>query len=264
MARIEYPTYYQEIIEQAYPFDPKTSRSNGQVSISNEIFIDGRIYLPKTPEFVYLSSIEIQSEIRIVLADETGEISDSKLPRFSDNTEAHFFNENGIYHGLLQFSLKGLKLLSGWPEGLYKFNVDQTKLTPSIVIPQPQKVVRGIRLESGELFFGDICLVGEKGVQLTVRNIRSSSSGSAIPENFIRVDIVGDPLFERRKCLENGLDGPNDKFIRFIDFRGQKIAPDQFGSILFLLKSQFNFSPTPAVRITPTEFGLKISFVKNG
>jgi hypothetical protein len=107
----------------------------------------------------------------------------------------------------------------------------------------PEIGVRGFRTEAGDLVTGDVWLVGENGVV-----IREEA------ENVIRFDFVGDPLFARKLCIEQGL-FVTGSFLKTINEQG----PDAQGD--FKLNVGETISADTVLRITPIDGGIKISAV---
>lgn len=44
--RLIHPTYYAETTDTDYPFESGVSRSNQQVTIDPDVFVDGRLFPP--------------------------------------------------------------------------------------------------------------------------------------------------------------------------------------------------------------------------
>ena len=278
MVRINYPEQWDEAATMEYPFESGVSRNNGVFTIDNDVFIDGRIFPPDGRHDVFISSIVIAEEIRITLADSSGELGFGVFDRVDPPTWVAFYiSENTaerIHVGILVgHPTIGLTKLAGWPSGTYEFSIGQTRFAASVVVPQPQQCVREIQLESGALFHGDVTLVGEKGVQLTVQHLIGSSSSSSLGvgpwladvENRIRVDVVGDPLFLRRECLDEGAQVPIDlsRVLQGITWEhgGAQtvIYPNDRGRLSFFVGSEAGGDP--ALRVIPQLNGLKIEFM---
>lgn len=271
--RVLYPTYYDESVDAAYPFAGDTRRSNGAVRIDDDIFVDGRLYPPDGSAELYLYSIEVADEIELTLADERGIVASGSFARNDAPDEIHFTTASGAYVGLLRgyvnkkdtdsVGVRGLRKLAGWNDGTYVFGAGDTRFAATVVVPQPQRCVRAIVLESGEVFTGDVYLVGERGVQLTLVDAELSSSSSHYMsfEPIIRVDVIGDPLYMRRECEDEGIDMTSSRVIKKIRFDGDLIEPDETGGFKLLVGKDAESSDAPALRLTPINNGLRVGFI---
>lgn len=274
--RVLYPTYYDESVDAAYPFAGNVSRSNGSVRIDDDIFVDARLYPPDGSHDLYVSEINIGNEITVTLANGGGEVATGSFDRNDPPDEIHFTTSSGAYVGLLRgyvnkkdtnsIGIRGLRKLAGWSDGTYSFGAVSTQFAPTVVVPQPQQCVRSITLESGEVFTGDVYLVGERGVQLTVNDavLSSSSSQSISFDNVIRVDVIGDPLYVRRECEDEGIDMTSDRIIKKIRFDGSLIEPDETGGFKLMVGKDATSSDAPALRLTPIVNGLRVGFLREG
>jgi hypothetical protein len=275
--RIVYPTYHEESVDADYPFESGASRSNGGVTIENDVFVDGRLFPPDGRRDLFISAIEIDDEVTITLSDGAGEVGSGTFDRNTAPEYVTFYSaDDAVYLGLLQGSMAkfvggtpeaGLSKLAGWPDGIYNFAQNQTRFAATVVVPQPQRVVRSIVLDSGAVFRDHVVLYGERGVQLTIPELKGSSSSSdrrflgfAGYRGMIRVDVVGDPLFVRRGCEDRSVDTKQDVLITGIVFDGHTITPDDTGGFLLTLAA-LDASDRPALRIIPEMHGLRIGFI---
>ena len=276
--RTIYPTYYNEAINAAYPFESLATRNNGTVFIEDDIFVDGRFFPPDGRHDLYLSSIVVQDEVTLVISNANGEVGRGYFNRNSPPETVNFYAEgrDNIYVGLLQGFVKkdtatdpnqrGLQKIAGWSNGTYIFTSDQTRFAASVVVPQPQAAVRSIRLDSGAVFYGDVILVGENGVQFTNPSAigeASSSSSSTYARFFdgvIRMDVVGDPLFVRRGCDSESVPTDQDILIQKIVFDGKTVLPDARGGFTLSVGTESS-NDSPALRITPVQNGLEVNFI---
>ena len=264
--RVTYPTYYDESIDSDYPFESGVSRSNGEVEIEQGVFVDARLFVPDGRHDVFLSSVEVGDTVKLTLSDGNGVLGTGSFTRNAPPDYLNFYDTNSVFLGLLQSpSEGGMRKLAGWEDGTYNFTITQTRFATTVVVPQPQKGVRSIRLETGEVFSGDVTLVGEKGVQLTMERFFASSSSRGDNSSFydnevIRVDVVGDPLYLRRECKEQGLDNARDKVIKGVVFENNVILPDATGGFIMTLATSGG-ADAPAIRITPERGGIRIGFI---
>jgi hypothetical protein len=272
--RVTLPTYYDESVDTAYPFDPSATRTNGQVAIENDVFIDGRLYPPGGRHDLFIASIEVGEQVTISLSDGRGALGSGSFTRNAPPSWVDFFADGEIYLGcLLGYPVgdRGLSKLAGWPDGTYTFQMPQTRFAATVVVPQPQACVRTVRLESGEIFHGDVPLVGENGVQLTVVNQDGSSSSLGGQfgvwhgwEEIIRVDVVGDPLFVRRDCEAEGAPVERDRLLKTIQFDEENIGPHGSGTVQLLVGYIENYAQEPALRVVPIPNGIRMFFFGEG
>ncbi len=132
--------------------------------------------------------------------------------------------------------------LQAWPFGEHRFPAGSAPFAAGVCHPVPETGVVGIVLDDGEVFSGDVFLVGERGVVLR-------------PEDgTIRVDIVGDPLFKRAACGESAA-FETPRFIETVN--GVRLRPD--GS--FLLSAGDRSAAGSILRIYPVDGKLRIEAV---
>lgn len=246
--RILFPGFREELEFTRYPFADSallTSAESGQ-QIEVDTFLDASLYPIGAAARLYISSITITvREITLTIGDEenaelaTAIFDPLVAPDVLVFTDS-FDRPAGV---IISESLK-LSRFSAWPVGVHTFELGETEFAASVVIPTPAPGVRGILTEAGDLFTGDIWIVGDDGV--VVREI----------DGNIRIDIVGDPLFARRLCSQLDLFTPPN-FLKTIN----GCAPDANGN--FNLTVGENLSTEPILRIYPTDTGLKIEAVGN-
>lgn len=264
--RIAHQTYYEEAIGAAYPFDASATRSNGRVDIDDDIFADGRLYPPNGRCDLFIESIVVASKIIIYLANGRGAVGSGSFDRNAPPNRVSFTVAGGIHLGVLVAHPEGLSKIAGWPNGTYAFLASQTRFAATVVTPQPQVCVRTVRLESGAIFHGDVTLVGEKGVQLTLegRDASSSSGGDFngwIDWESIRVDVVGDPLFVRRGCDDEGIETERDRIFKRLVYEGTPIAPGENGGVHITAGPGSGGASEPALRVVPIQNGIKVFFI---
>jgi len=277
--RINYPAYHAESSDANYPFEANISRSNGDITIENDIFVDARFYPPDGRHDIFISEIVVADEMKITISSGTGAVGFSTFKRSAPPHYIRFIStdddDEQVYVGQLislvtepqpttSNTMKStLYKLAGWPAGKYTFTMNQTRFAAMCVVPQPQKCVRAIQLASGALFHGDVTLVGENGVQLTMypfTPVLSSSSSNTITDiDRIRVDVVGDPLFKRRECDDNGL-GITDlgRILQAFQLGTDTIEPYNGD---FSLTVGAASGEQPALRIIPEQNALRFEYI---
>jgi hypothetical protein len=242
-AGIVFQEWRDQNVSSKYPFGDNASLTNGTVTLPKSLFTDARIYAVGAEGRVYLSRIVTSiSEVAIYFGDDNR--ADLAVGRFAltsvpDNLP--LLDAYGRPAGILVSSAAQLATLASWGSSAINFTVDQTELTATVVVPTPEIGVRGFLVE-GELFTGDIYLMGEQGVYLTLQ------------DGDIRVDIIGDPRAKARFC-EQLFDYKAPQLIRTIN----GYRPDQFGE--FKLVACANLASDTALRVEEQDAGLGLRLI---
>jgi len=184
--------------QRRYPFADRVTASNSQITISDNVFVDGRLYPIGGNEELFLSRVTKNANaltfaIRATGTDELATATFA-LDAIPENGEVAFFDSYNRPAGILLSSETDLQGFSGIDAGVYEFTHDETQFAASVVVPQPAPCVRGIVLENGTFFTGDIWLVGEDGIILREE------------DGAIRIDIIGDPFAARKLCEDEVAD----------------------------------------------------------
>jgi len=241
--RILHPEFRDRQNDSAYPFgdDAMFSASSG-AEIYVDTFIDARIHTIGGEEEAAVTEIEIEARTATIYVGDSGDSqrASGTFDFISPGDTILLADRYGRPAGMFLSDATRLSIFQSWSKGSHKFV--NAQLAASVVVPIPGIGVRGFLTEAGDLFTGDIWIVGENGA--VVRQ----------EENTIRVDFVGDPLFARRLCEEAGLFvTPN--FLRTIN--GQ--PPDSRGDFQ-LVVGDHGASDT-ILRIIPISGGLRIKAV---
>jgi hypothetical protein len=229
--------------QRRYPFADHVAAANDAVAIPDNVFVDGRLYPIGGNAELFLSRItkDANSLIFAIRATGTAELATASfdLDEIPTTGEVAFFDTYGRPAGLLLSSESDLQGFSGIDAGVYEFLLTQTQFAASVVTPQPETCVRGIILEDGSIFTGDIWIVGENGVVLREEN------------GAIRVDVIGDPFAARKLCEDEVTD--DSEISALAPYcpikRINNIAPDASGNYQLLVGA--NESLTNILRITP-------------
>jgi hypothetical protein len=92
--------------------------------------------------------------------------------------------------GVLVSSRGQLGLLQSWGPGTHTFAPGATAFVGSVCVPTPEVGVRGLVLDDGSVFSGNVWIVGGAGVVV--------GPGQGLQE--VRIDVVGDPLYALALC----------------------------------------------------------------
>ena len=134
----------------------------------------------------------------------------------------------------------GLITLAGWGTSNYTFQPKATTLSGAILTCLPEPGLRGLVLETGECFTGDVWIVGGPGVL-----VREDTDGS------VRVDIIGDPLYKQVSCQETGGELNTPMLLTL-----NELPADKTGGIH--LQVGTNYTSQPALRLNASTGQLTI------
>jgi hypothetical protein len=228
-----------------YPFADYVPAASDELTIPDELFVDGRLYPIGGNEQLYLSRITKDANaltfaIRATGTDELATASFS-LDDIPSTGEVAFFDEYSRPAGILISSETALQTFSGIDVGVYEFLLSQTEFAAAVNTPQPAAGVRGFVLPDGDMVTGNVWLVGEDGVVL-----RRDS------DNALRVDVIGDPYAARKLCADEEANEDIAALRPYCPIKTLNgIAPDAKANFQMLVGS--NQSMSPILRIIPGE-----------
>jgi hypothetical protein len=246
---VEQRIYYQEWRdEQAgskYPFaDGASLTADTGLVLDPAIFLDAVLYPIGGGPRLFLVRVTARGTrtVTIVVGTQTGaELASAEFDPLEPPSELPVFDPLGRPAGLIVSTPERLAAFQTWPFGDHTFGPN-AEFVSSCVVPMPAPGLRGLMLEDGELFNGDVWIVGEDGVV-----VRQDGEG------VIRIDLVGDPLFRRRLCEPNDLFA-TPRFIKTIN----GIAPDERGTFLITVNSEL--AGDTILRLYPTDDGRALRF----
>lgn len=217
-----------------YPFsDTSDLVSTDGFTLAPDIFVDASLYPIGGRAQLTITKIAISLQIvTITIGDPftanlaTASFSLQDLQEIITFTDAY-----GRPAGILVADVLTLAMLQSWPAGEHKFLKGSAEFVASCCVPQPAPGVRGILTETGDLFTGDVYLIGEDGVILR-----------EVGDGVIQVDVVGDPLFVRRTCDPVALFA-TPRFLKTLN----NIPPDEYGN--FSIDVAADQVDAPAMRI---------------
>ena len=237
-----FPEWRNQQTESKYPFADIATLTNGADVIPPSLFADARLFVIGGGARQFLSRISVGIDsVAIFISDESEEvIAVGELDFINVGETIALFDAFGRPAGVLVSTIEQFATLASWSAGDHDFTIAQTEFTATVVVPQPQIGVRGFVAE-GKLFAGDVYLVGEQGVFLTLDG------------EFIRVDIVGDPRSRQRFC-EQLFSFEQPWFVRTIN----KHAPDEFGDFKILAGAQLASDTVLRIETQPAGLGFKL------
>ncbi len=214
MDQVFFPEWRDEAGESKFPLtDAATLRSTSGMVLSSGWMLDASLTPVGGVSGTRLTRLVVATgQVTVEVGDDdsdtraVGEFDPSDPPE-----GITLYDEAGRAAGLLVCSLDESAALAAWPLGAHRFPVGAAPFASGVCHPVPEGRVLGFELASGEIFSGNAILVGENGVVLREE------------DGFVRVDIVGDPLFRRAVC------GNSDVFEtpRFItSINGIPLGPD--------------------------------------
>jgi hypothetical protein len=237
--RILFPEWRQENDATPYPFAPRsTLTAESGAVIPEGLFLDAAIYPIGGGARLCLSQAVVgYDQIVLFVGDENDQsLCSGTCPTVSPDAEVALYDRVGRPAGVLVSEPARLSIIQSWGIGTHVFGLDAAEFCATCCIPTPEVGLRGILLEDGELFVGDVWLVGSDGVVLRSETPSlSDENGNEYTGTIIRMDVVGDPLFRRRLCTPHDLfAAPNPiRKLRAIGPDGSEflLEPDDHGGI---------------------------------
>jgi hypothetical protein len=188
-----------------YPFAENATLTNSAGDfISEDTFIDASVYPIGGGERMRLSRVDIGASQGVIhIGDLVNEsLATGTFDIFDPEDHVILEDAFGRPAGILVSDATKMSVFQSWGSGTHEFTTAATEFSAVTTIPTPELGVRGIALESGETFTGDVVLVGSDGIVLSLdtATVSDPCKGPAQVFETIRVDVVGDPLFRRREC----------------------------------------------------------------
>lgn len=226
-ARLLFPQFRDEQSDSKYPFvdgatfTPRNTAAQIDKSAFKS-FTDAVFYPIGGGHRLYLASIIIDELFtRLVVVDIDRTVSISAVYDWRNppaNNVLNFFDEYDRPAGSIIAEVDNLNRFRGWGTGQYDFLPTATEFVATAVIPAKEPGVRLLQNADDAVFFGDIWFIGDAGIVL-----RAITDGDI---NVIRVDIVGEPLFQRYVCADADSVFQPRKFVRTIN----GCPPDAYGN----------------------------------
>lgn len=242
MVSVRFQDWRDTNARRKYPFADGVPAASDEVTLPDDLFVDGRLYPVGGNAELYLSRITKDANaltfaIRATGTDELATASFT-LDDIPANGELVFSDTYSRPAGVLVSSEVALQSLSGIDVGIYEFTLAETEFAAAVNTSQPSPGVRGFLLPSGDVMTGAVWFVGEDGVVLRRDG------------NAIRVDVIGDPFAARKLCEDEEANEEVAPLQPYCPIKTLNvIAPDNQGNFQLLVGS--NQSLTPILRITP-------------
>lgn len=265
--RTIFPEWRKQNEPTRYPFaEHATLRNEADRVLIEGTFLDAALYPIGADAGLFVSTVVITfQKVVITLATPTQPaVATGEFPLVGAPDEVVFVDPFGRPAGVIVTEGRRLGLFQSWGVGTHEFLRDQTEFAASCVFPTPEVGVRGVRLESGELFVGDVWLVGDDGVVFRVEDETVPVPGTCATRTLrvIRMDVVGDTLFRRRLCQPNNL-FETPRFVRTVRVVGPNMTfdliPDAAGNVQMTAIN--DLAADTVVRINNKPEGVEISAV---
>ena len=234
--RILHPQFRDENADSRYPFtDSSTLLGSAGRQLDENWLLDALLYPPNNTSPLAVLSIEINGADMTVFVgvSSSGTVLCSGTISLEDTPDGSIpmTDEFGRPAGILLADPNALTALRQYAIGTVSFAPGTAEFVASVVVATPEPGVRNFADKTNPPLANDVWLVGENGVQLTKTE-----------EGYVRVDIVGEPLFVRFTCAETAaFEAP--VFLRTIN----SIPPTYWGG--FTLQVGRVLSTKPALRI---------------
>ena len=266
-SQLLFPEFRDEQRDSKYPFSDRSTFTaiDNALVLSKQAFVDATIYIIDGRGAAYISEIASTGNGILITVRTTGNTS-VRARGFVVSSGGSPYSQVDLrdrYNrpaGLLVLRSEQINFLLS-QSGTYSFREDALEFVATCFSPATSKGLTGVLINETELVTGNILLVGHNGV--VVRKITdefedyqtNAQYNTAQPEKHakIRIDVVGDPLFQRIQCEKEGATLVAPEFIKTIN----GVAPDEFGHFIFTvsedtLTAERDENNPVALRIYPT------------
>lgn len=207
------PDWRFEMAASRYPFTDSAllqSSSTPKITVVNEMIVDASFYASFDPVGLYRIIVQEDNTVQLVFSSESG--ATTATATLVPGEDLVTVYEKDRVAGVLVLNEGWEQMAAAWPVGTHVFNQRRNQLVLGVI---RTTTVRGLEALEHEGFSvdGEVWIIGENGV--AVRPVSDSE---------IRVDVIGDPLFKRRRCE------PTDTFVtpRFVKTING-FPPNQYG-----------------------------------
>jgi hypothetical protein len=246
MALILFPEFRDQHRPAWYPFADDTALvTPAGLVITQETILDASVYPIGGSARMRLGAVVVAADtVTFVIKDTAGtSMAFGEFQKLDPPAVVELLDALGRPAGAIVCDPVLLATFQTWDVGTHDFGRGIAEFVASVTVPTPEIGLRGILTEDGDLLTGDVWIVGDAGIAVHQE------------DGFIRIDIVGDPLFIRRLCQPFEL-FTTPHFIETIN----GIAPDEYGN--FAITVTNSQAVDTALRIYPVnESTLRVSVV---
>lgn len=262
-----YPEWRKQNESTRYPFSDNASLINSENRVLVEgTFLDAALYPIGGGVGLYLSKVVVEHEhVTLTIGDATRkELATGSFSLFSADDSVALEDAYGRPAGILVSESSRLGIFQAWGVGTHTFLRPQTEFAATVCFPTPEVGVRGIVLEDGSLFVGDVWLVGSDGVVFrSDEAITQENCGAPTTSiSALRFDVVGDPLFRRQLCQPNSLFN-TPRFVKTLRIiagnRTIDLIPDDRGEMQIVGNNYLADDTVLRISVLPT--GLRVGAV---
>jgi len=217
----------------SYPFNDTCSMTslNGDI-VPKGAILDARVYTTSSKETTYISVIDVSESTLTIHLSDSSYVDIAKATVELGDQLAIFLDTFGREVGVIYADFDKLRGALGSTQTLFEFDTTALAFVSSVLVPQPRNVLTSLYTDTSKAAAGDIWLIGEDGVALTVS------------DNTVSVNINSDPLFKRKSC-EVGIDSSNQytqRQVKAITINNELVYPDQYGIIIWRVNSGTSIS----------------------
>lgn len=228
------------------------------------VFADAALYAIGAVAGTYLSSFTVDhTEVTLTVGDANDpQRAAVSFPLLAPPDTLTLTDAQGRPAGLLVSSAAALGVFQSFGVGTQTFKPAQTPFAATVCFPTPEEGVRGFLLPDGSLLTGDVWLVGDDGVVVREVDLDLSPLEQARPYRVVRIDVVGDPLFQRRLAGDSFL---SPRPLRRLRVQGSggvgafTLVPDETGNIRIAANNAA--AVDTVLRVRTLANGLQISTV---
>lgn len=260
--RLLFPEWRAEHAANKYPFGDRATLTNAEgLVILEGTFVDAALYPVGGGAELYVSLITVTHDAVTIWVGDANQpqLASATFDLIAPPEVISFTDTVGRPAGVMVSEPGQLGIFQSWDVGDHAFTSAQAPLAATVCLPAPELGLRGIVLEDGSFFTGDVWLVGEDGVVLREEStpLVSSDGSTPAPYRIVRVDVVGDPLFRRRLCEPVTL-FTTPRFVKKLHVTAGSssftVTPSAAGDIQVSVNN--SLSAAPALRVRTTASGI--------
>jgi hypothetical protein len=203
MPEQRFPEWRSQNSTTKYPFSDGASLVNDEgYTLLEGTFLDASVFPVGAREQLHLSLVTVEPDlVTLAIGDRyVAALATATFPLITPDPVVAFADPYGRPAGLLVSTAERMGVFQSWEVGDHPFTPAQSEFAATVCFPSPEGGLRGVLLEDGSFFAGDVWLVGDDGVVLREDTVSIDPGCAPRPYRVVRVDVVGDPLFRRRLC----------------------------------------------------------------